>query len=165
MKDKLTPEEIRLWKLNVKDVKPLSKKVYLQEKLPSLKKPIPQKPPSPPSKKLVKSTFPIVPLQDFGRRELRHVRIDARFDMHGMSLENGYEALERFLIRAQERGYKKVLIITGKGSLKAENTLRHQLPRWLEETPLRILITGFHHPAKPQDGGPGAYYVGVRKRS
>lgn len=161
MKDKLTPEELRLWKLNVKDVKPLSKKALPKETPPPPKIRLSQKPTL---QKVPKSSLPVAPLQDFARKDLRHVKIDARLDMHGMTLDQGHQALERFLLKAQERGYKTVLVITGKGSIKTENTLRHQMPRWLEETALRRLITGFHYPAKPQDGGSGAYYVGVRKR-
>ncbi len=162
MKDKLSPEEIRLWQSYVKDVKPFSRK------LPEPEEPIvPQLPlsPKPSPKKSVKRVPPIAPLQIFGRKELRHVKIDARLDMHGMTLEKGYDALEQFMKRSQERGFKYVLVITGKGALSAEKTFRHQMPGWLEEARLRSLITGFHHPAQPQDGGSGAFYVGVRKRA
>jgi DNA-nicking Smr family endonuclease len=160
MKDKLTPEDLRLWQANVKDVKPLSKKISLKQDIPTPKLKVP---PKPPLKRIVKSSPIPVPLQDFGRKELRHLQIDARLDMHGMSLEEGFNALERFLARAQTRGLKNVLVITGKGALSAENTLRHQFPRWLEDTPLRQFITSYH-PAKPQDGGSGAFYVGIRKQ-
>jgi DNA-nicking Smr family endonuclease len=160
MKDKLTPEELHLWKLHMKDVKPLSRKVPQPEKPSAPKIRVPQKPPL---KRIAKSPPSPVSLQAFGRKNLRHLKVDARLDMHGMTLEGAYQALEQFLVRAQERGFKTVLVITGKGALSAENTLRHQMPRWLEETHLRHFITGFHHPAKPQDGGPGAFYVGVRR--
>jgi|GEM_PF-4824494 len=47
--------------------------------------------------------------------------------------------------------------------MSAENTLRSQLPRWLQETPLRRFISSLHHPARLQDGGTGAFYVEVRR--
>jgi DNA-nicking Smr family endonuclease len=47
--------------------------------------------------------------------------------------------------------------------MSSENTLRHQVPRWLKETPLRRLVVSLHHPAKVQDGGTGAFYVEVRR--
>jgi len=164
MNQKLTAEEIRLWKAQLKGVKPLSKTVkepnvieeQKQEKKPPLQKPTVKK-------QLIVSP-PSLPPQSFSRKELRHVNIEARLDLHGMTLEGGYQALEQFLRRAQERGFKTVLVITGKGSLSSERTLRHQLPRWLQETPLRSLVSFLHHPAKPQDGGQGAFYVGVRKK-
>jgi DNA-nicking Smr family endonuclease len=99
------------------------------------------------------------------RRDVRRIKIDARFDMHGFSLEKGFEALARFLHRAQEKRFKTVLVVTGKGSLSAENTLRRNLPKWAEESPLRDLISALHHPAKIQDGGNGAFYIDVRSRN
>jgi len=147
-------------------VKPLSKtqlqsektgKPKREDKTPSLQNPSLKKP----VKEAVAS--PLAP-QPFGRKELRRIKIDARLDLHGLSLVEGYEVLERFLRWAQERGVKTALVITGKGSLSSENTLRHQLPRWLKETPLRTFVSFLHHPAKQQDGGQGAFYVGVRKK-
>ena len=165
MKDKLTPEDLRLWQTHVKDVKPRPKKV-LEPQSPAEKQPLPKIPlPQKPSpKRIIKNPLLSAPLQAFGRKELRHVKIDGRLDMHGMSLASAHDALERFLLQAQERGFKNVLVITGKGALSAENTLRYQFPRWLEEAPLRQLITSYHS-AKLQDGGSGAFYVGVRKRA
>lgn len=164
VKGKLSPEELRLWQIQLKGVKPLSKTEKTQAAALSPKKP---KPPQLEPRVLERKqgvSLPSEPLQDFGRKELRHLKIDGRLDMHGMTLNQGHEALERFLVRAQEQGFKIVLIITGKGALSSENTLRHQLPRWIKETHLRHLVTFFHAPAKQQDGGQGACYVGVRKR-
>jgi DNA-nicking Smr family endonuclease len=161
VKRKLTPEEARLWQSYIRDVKPISKirkkpeEQPVSKALPSLR-PVPRKVPQ--------RSISLDGLQPFERRKLRHVKIEARLDMHGMTLDEGYGALERFLIRSQEKGLKTVLIITGKGSLSAENTLRRNLPLWLEETLLRSFISSFHYPAKQQDGGYGAYYVGIRKR-
>jgi len=164
MKRKLTSEDLHLWQSQLKGVRPLSKTVQTPEKFPSPKK---SKVPQPQHRSLeVKKGIPIpsAPPQELGRKELRHLKVDGRLDMHGMTLDEGYAVLERFLIRAQEQKFKMVLIITGKGALSAENTLRRHLPRWIQETPLRHLVSSFHSPAKPSDGGQGACYIGVRKR-
>lgn len=164
MKGKLPSEDLQLWKNQLKDVKPLSKEEKgLKEPLPLKKHKLP--PPRPRSlEKPSPVSRPLPPLQDFGRKELRHLKMDGRLDMHGMSLDEGYAALERYLHYAQDKGFKTVLVITGKGALSAENTLRRQLPRWIKETALRHLVSSFHSPAKQQDGGQGACYIGVRKR-
>lgn len=164
MTKKLTPEERHLWQLNTRDVRPLSKEVHKSEELPEKSLP-PKTPTIKPSPKVKKITVPVPPspLPSLGRKEIRRIKIEARFDMHGLTLQTGYEELERFLIGAQERGLKTVLVITGKGSMSAENTLRSQLPRWLQETPLRRFISFLHHPARLQDGGTGAFYVEVRR--
>jgi DNA-nicking Smr family endonuclease len=160
-KGKLTSEELRLWQNQLKDVKPLSKvkKVFEDEKkeLP----PPPQQPLKDPPLKKTKSTDM---LQPFQRRELRQVQIEAQLDLHGLSLERAYDILEQFLRRAQEKHFKTVLVITGKGSLSEEHTLRHQLPRWLEETPLKSMVSSYHDPARLHHGGAGAYYVRLRKK-
>ena len=163
MKRKLSPEDLLLWKNQLKDVKPFAK----EDKVPET--PLSKKlnPPQPQRRFLEVNTeisLPSTPLQAFGRKELRHLQIEARLDMHGMTLDEGYAALERFLITAQENGFKTVLIITGKGALSAENTLRRQVTRWIQETPLRRLVSFFHAPARQQDGGQGACYMGIRKR-
>lgn len=164
VKQKLPPEDLRLWKINTRDVTPLAKIEQKTEESPDV-------PPLPKKHTLINSVktqrnvalLPPAPLPSLGRKELRRLKIEARFDMHGLSLKAGYDALEEFLRYAQGKGIKTVLVITGKGSMSAENTLRHQLPRWVEDTPLRQLVSSLHHPAKPQDGGSGAFYVEVRR--
>lgn len=167
MKRKLSPEDMQLWKSYVKDVKALLKikkdsKELSQSVTTSLK---PLQPIIPVMKTEKKPGLVQVetPLSAFARKEWRHAKIDARLDMHGMTLEEGHRAVERFLLSAQERELKLVLVITGKGALSSENTLRHQFPRWLKEDPLKRLIIAFHHPAKPEHGGQGAFYVRVRQ--
>jgi DNA-nicking Smr family endonuclease len=159
---KLPPEDLHLWKINTRDVKPLTKQTEKTQEVPpkSKKTHLPSTAPLP---KPTKSIASPTPLPSLDRRQLKRVKIEARFDMHGLSLEKGYNALERFLRTSQQRGFKTVLVITGKGSLTAENTLRRQLPFWVEETPMRQLVATLHHPAKIHDGGHGAYYLELRK--
>lgn len=163
MKKKLSPEDLQLWQSQLKDVKPLSTEEKTREELLLPKKPKVPQPKAPSLERHLGNSYPSVPLQNFGRKELRHLKIDGRLDMHGMSMDQAYQALEQFLLGAQKRGFKIVLIITGKGALSSENTLRRQLPRWIKETPIGHLVSTLHHPAKPQDGGQGAFYLGLRK--
>lgn len=165
MKGKLSLEDLRLWQSQLKSVKPLAKTIKVLESSPFPKEFTPSR--SPHCSLEVKKGIltPPPPLQQFGRKELRHLKIDGRLDLHGMTIEQGYDALEQFLVRAQKRGFKVVLVITGKGAVSAENTLRRQLPRWIKERHVCHLVSGFHSPAKQQDGGQGACYIGVRKPS
>ena len=158
-KEKLPPEELTLWQNQLKDVKPLRK---LKKRSKEDKKEVPL--PSSPKDLPLKKVKPVDVLQPFQRREVRQVQIEARLDMHGLSLGRAYDILEQFLRKAQDNHFKTVLIITGKGSLSEEQTLRHQLPRWLEETPLKGLVASYHNPARPNHGGAGAYYVRLRKK-
>jgi|GEM_PF-5507877 len=115
MTRKLTPEERRLWQLNTRDVTPLPKDIQKNEDLVE-KPPLPKIRDPKPSLKVKKPTSLVLPpsLPSLGRKEVRRLKIEARFDMHGLTLHTGYEALEHFLIGAQERGLKTVLVITGK---------------------------------------------------
>jgi DNA-nicking Smr family endonuclease len=159
-KRKLTPEEVRLWQNQLKDVKPLSK----VKKVPEEEKEVAPPPPQPSKALPLKKAKSTDVLQPFQRREVRQVQIEAQLDLHGLSLERAYDVLEQFLRKAQEKHFKTILVITGKGSLSEEHTLRHQLPRWLEETPLKSMVSSYHNPARLHHGGAGAYYVRLRKK-
>ncbi len=163
MKKPLPPEEAALWQANVKDVKPLPKTRIL------IPPPKPSPSPRRSSGRDVESELMSLgeapsPTPGFGKKTFRRAHAETRFDMHGLTLQKAPEILARFLLEAQHRGVKTVLVVTGKGAVGATNTLRHHLPQWLEEPPLRQLVCAFHHPAKIQDGGVGAFYLEIRKR-
>ena len=99
--------------------------------------------------------------------------IEARLDLHGMTQDQARRALDGFITHAYDRGFRAVLIITGKG-LKprsgdvdpwepAPGILKHQTPRWLNEAPNRARVLAFT-PAQPRDGGSGALYVLLRRQ-
>lgn len=163
MTKKLTPKDRHLWKINTREVKPLCKSITQNDLEPLSPPPTAAsvKPIHPSRKQRIPPHIHHPPLK---RKEIRRFKYEARLDMHGLTLEKGYQVLKQFLSAAQERGIKEVLIITGKGSLSEIRTLRHQLPRWVEEVPLRDLVLSLHHPAKLQDGGTGAFYIRVRRK-
>jgi len=94
------------------------------------------------------------------------VRIEARIDLHGMTQEEAFAALEAFLQRQIKRGSRLLLVITGKGGARREpdkkGVLRANLPGWLES------LAGQHilalRPAAPKHGGAGAFYVVLKKK-
>lgn len=119
-------------------------------------------------------------LAEFDRRKVRHIArgkhdIDARLDLHGLRQSEARSQLLGFLHRAQDRGYRTVLVITGKGSGVAPDPLGHALgepqrgvlrrlvPQWLESAELRALVISFTT-ASPRHGGDGALYVQIRRR-
>ena len=163
MTKKLNPEDQRFWDLNTRDIKPLEKTTLPRKKRSSLLQRYHDLRVGRPSLKK-QALIQTSPLPSLDKKNLRHVNIEARLDLHGLTLEAGYQELERFLKRAQGRGIRTVLIITGKGKKEDESTFRSQLSRWLEETELRRLVSSLHHPAKLQDGGAGAFYVRVKRK-
>lgn len=87
--------------------------------------------------------------------------VDGRLDLHGMTLDAAYKALLRFVERQRAADKRRVLIITGKGN-GSDETLRVQVPRWLQAPQLAAQIL-FVTPADIRHGGGGALYVHLRR--
>ena len=96
-----------------------------------------------------------------------------RLDLHGLSLNQANKIVKKFIIESFEYGYKKLLIITGKG-LRSQvhqnpylseqmNVLKHSVPKFIKndedlfEKIKRISI------ADLKDGGEGAFYIFLKK--
>lgn len=97
---------------------------------------------------------------------------EARLDLHGMTLGEAHPELIRFVLNAQSQGLRLVLVITGKGKHRDEGgpipqrtgILRHQVPLWLHQMPLRPAILQVAE-AHLKHGGSGAYYIYLRRGS
>jgi DNA-nicking Smr family endonuclease len=90
--------------------------------------------------------------------------IDRRLDLHGMTEAAAHAALDRFVRHAGHEGVRVLLVITGKGSVReGGGVLRRNLPRWLAagDSAAHILRV---ESAQARHGGPGAYYVLLRRR-
>ncbi len=93
--------------------------------------------------------------------------IDATLDLHGMTQKEAHSALLGHIARAHTLGRRCLLVITGKGgkqdgSGRETGVLRANVPRWLNEEPVRAHILAFA-PARPRHGGDGALYVLLRR--
>lgn len=92
------------------------------------------------------------------------IRPERQIDLHCLSQADAHQALSRFIVAAQRAQQRCVLVITGKGlrSGGATGILKANVPRWLNEAPLRPLVLAFAF-AMPSDGGDGALYVLLRR--
>lgn len=88
--------------------------------------------------------------------------IEARVDLHRHTQLEAHRALESFLMGAQARGLRCVLVITGIGR-SSGGVLREMVPRWLNEAPLRSRVLAIAS-AQPKDGADGAYYVLLKRQ-
>ena len=125
-----------------------------------------------------------LPLSPIERRTLNRVArgilaIDGRIDLHGLTQNDAHHRLRAFLVGAQARGDKLVLVITGKGRSEGRGdgglahashygemergVLRRRVPQWLSEPGLRDIVIGFEE-AHRSHGGGGALYVRIRRR-
>jgi DNA-nicking Smr family endonuclease len=170
----LSDEERALWKGITRSVKPLSTKTLpedsagisdmpMAETVAPVARSLPAIKPSKP-----KNPTALAPL---GRRMKQRVArgkeaIDGRLDLHGYTQAEAHGALLHFLSRAQARGARLVVVITGKGSRRGEGegggVLQRQVPLWLNLPEFRALVTGLE-PAHRSHGGEGALYVRLRK--
>jgi DNA-nicking Smr family endonuclease len=91
------------------------------------------------------------------------MEIDATLDLHGMTQSEAHGALDAFLDRAIARGFRCVIIVTGKGGRTGEaGVLRTAVPRWLNQVRHRDQILSFA-PAQRKHGGEGAIYILLRR--
>ena len=89
------------------------------------------------------------------------VEIDATIDLHDLTQAQARPALVKAIIRASNRNYKTVLVITGKG-LRGEGVLRRNFPEWVSQTPIRPIVATYA-PAHQKHGGGGAWYVFLKQ--
>lgn len=88
--------------------------------------------------------------------------IEARIDLHGYGRFQAQDALTAFLIGAQARGYRAVLVITGQGRRGGTGVIKGSVHDWLTGPALRGVVSGFA-PAARKHGGDGALYVTIRR--
>lgn len=173
----VTPEEARVWRAVVRDVAPLpGHDLAAAEPEPAAETtpPPPAAPVAPPlPTPTTRRDAVALPALSHGatpgldRRSAERMRrgemvIDTTLDLHGMDQDQAHGALLSVVGRAFESGRRCVLVITGKGR-QGGGILRTQVPRWLNQSPLRERILGFSH-ARPHHGGEGALYVLIKRR-
>jgi DNA-nicking Smr family endonuclease len=177
---KLTDEEHELWERLRQTVRPLAKRrkpdkpakkeAAAHSAEPKAAKRRPAQAPRPAAAVPVppKESRPaLAPLDERTRRRLGRglVSINDRIDLHGMHQERAFQALVSFLRKAQARGDRIVLVVTGKGraSEGGRGVLRASVPAWLARPDLRHLVVGWEEAGR-RHGGAGALYIRVRRR-
>lgn len=165
MKRPLKPEELRIWSQVAATVHPLPGKA-------TRKKPTPQTLDAPAriDPKHIKRRTPQSAREGVDdiepNRKTRIARerdpIGARIDLHGMTQDRARAALEGFLGRAYDEGYRSVLVITGKG-VQGDGILRRHTPEWLAAPHLAHIVAGVSE-AHRRHGGAGALYVALKRK-
>src|SRR5512133_2586988 len=163
-----------LWARVTKSVKPLGKRKPTAA--PDLPKPPPQRrvkettPPRQTPAKLPSKATPAARGEALDRETARKLErgrlpVEARLDMHGMRQRDAHAALRRFLKSAQAKGYRHVLVITGKGAEPdprrsfyegdERGVLRQAVPHWLAAPYLAHVVISYSE-APRRLGGEGA---------
>jgi DNA-nicking Smr family endonuclease len=167
---KLSEEEIALWAEVARTVK-RRRGVVPPPELP----PRPAPPPSPalpPREPPPRPAGPppLVGLDRKTKRDLNRGRggVDSALDLHGLNQAEAHHALRAFLMDAQARGMKLVIVVTGKGKagtsswIDEPGVLKRLAPHWLRAPDLRGIVLGFEEAAR-HHGGSGALYVRLRR--
>jgi DNA-nicking Smr family endonuclease len=169
MSRRLTREDRDLWAKVGESVRPLRPRAPdpAEKKVPSAPEPAtealsPKVPPAPRA-----PAAPTASLDPKLRRRLSRglAEVDGIIDLHGMRQERAHASLLGFLRRAQLRGDRVLLVITGKGREAGEGrgVLRQAVPLWFGAAEFRTLVAGYE-PAGRRHGGEGALYVRLRRR-
>lgn len=178
----VTADELRLWRIAIRDAEPMPGRV-LEEPEPA-PPPVPEPEPvatraAPPPVARPKGARPdasrpsnppltLGSVDNIDRRTADRFRrgeleIEGRIDLHGMTQAQAHGALSGFVHRAWHEGRRCVLVITGKGTWTGSGVLRSAVPRWLADPPLRPMVLAVR-PAQLRHGGDGALYVLIKRR-
>ena len=96
-------------------------------------------------------------------------------DLHGFSLIDANNFIEKFIKECFENNVHKIIVITGKG-LRSQNDknpyiskdlsiLKNSVPKFIKSKSSLIQLIKEIKEANIEDGGEGAFYILLRKRS
>jgi DNA-nicking Smr family endonuclease len=169
----LNPQDLKLWRHVTRNVAAYeSREAFapdedepppLQAKRPA-ELPIAQ---TPTKKNAPQPPISIGRTDDMDRKQARRLKrgelpIDARLDLHGLTLERAHAALTGFIRGSHGSGARLVVVVTGKGP-EGRGRIRSEAPHWLNAPDLRPLILAVTQAPHHQGGG-GALYVLLKRR-
>ena len=96
-----------------------------------------------------------------------------KLDLHGSSLDEANKRVKKFIIKSYNSGYKKLIIITGKGSRSKTSDnpyvsrqmgiLKNSIPEYISnDADLSNIIKNITK-ADVQHGGEGAIYISLKR--
>ena len=96
-----------------------------------------------------------------------------KLDLHGLSLEDANKITKKFITECANKGFRKIIIITGKGLRSKKykdpyvsnktSILKNSIPDYISNDPDLFNIVGKISKADQKDGGDGAIYVFLKK--
>ena len=96
-------------------------------------------------------------------------------DLHGYTLDEANKVIEKLIFKAYEEKVRKIIVITGKGLhsnvekdpyvSKNLSILKYSVPEYLNNNKALMNIIYDITDAKIEDGGSGAFYIYLKKKS
>ena len=94
-------------------------------------------------------------------------------DLHGYSLEEANNSIEKFIIKSYQENINKLIVVTGKG-IHSQNEkdpyvskdlsiLKYSVPEFISNNKNLMKIIYEMKDAKIEDGGSGAFYIFLKK--
>ena len=116
-----------------------------------------------------------LPNKDLDLESSVNKKIIKTIDLHGFSLIDANNFIEKFIKECFENNVHKIIVITGKG-LRSQNNknpyiskdlsiLKNSVPKFIKSQSSLIKLIKEIRQANIEDGGEGAFYIFLRKKS
>ena len=113
-----------------------------------------------------------LPNKDFKLPKEKSYKVKS-IDLHGYSLEEANNAIEKFILESFKEKISKLIVVTGKG-LHSQNEkdpyvskdlsiLKYSVPEFIESNKSLMSIINEIKDACIEDGGSGAFYIFLKK--
>ena len=114
-------------------------------------------------------------LQDKDRNLKKNLRIKTQsFDLHGFSLSDANNKINKLITNSYENGISKLIIVTGKG-IHSQNEkdpyvskdlgiLKYSVPEYIQNNNYLMSMINEIKDANIEDGGSGAFYIFLKKK-
>ena len=109
--------------------------------------------------------------ESYSEKKINKVK---KLDLHGFSLAESAEMVKKFINESYDFGYKKILVVTGKGLRSKSYTnpyvskklsiLRYSIPEYIKNNENLIKKINRISEAEIKDGGEGAIYIFLKKK-
>lgn len=164
MKRPLKPEEREIWSMVAATVHPLTGRSAPKPARPQTLDPAARIDPATLKPKPQKPRAELGGIEPNRKHRIAKEReeIGGRIDLHGLTQDRARTALEAFLARAWNDGWRAVLVITGKG-VQGDGVLKKRAPDWLGAAHLSHIVAGISE-AHRRHGGEGALYVALKRK-
>jgi DNA-nicking Smr family endonuclease len=108
------------------------------------------------------------------RQEKKNRNQSKTFDLHGFSLEEANQQIEKLILNSYENNVSKLIIVTGKGKhstnekdpyvSKDLGILKNSVPEFIKNNKELMKVINEIKDANIEDGGSGAFYIFLRKK-
>lgn len=100
-------------------------------------------------------------LLDMPRKVKRNFSFERSIDLHGMTYDEAFSSVSRFLVKCQSENVRTALVITGGNPLRT-TVLRSAFQKWCREFFGKLIVSCAL--ANLKHGGDGAFYVIIKSK-